>query len=120
MTLTSPRGVEHTIKVPVDIHPGPGGLDRTFGTDGYLTLDAAQGHSLRFAADGKMLLLARGAANAIAPSDTRSRTSPAAHSCTSTPESRGTPPDASHACALPSVGCPAKGSSRRGVKIRSR
>ena len=41
-------------------------------------------------------------------------TSPAAHSCTITPASRGEPPASSHAWQVPSVGCPANGSSLHG------
>ena len=50
----------------------------------------------------------------------RSRTSPAPHSCTSSPSVLGTPPASSQACAEPMVGWPANGSSMPGVKMRSR
>ena len=64
-----------------------------------------------------------GAANASAPSPPsvwRTGTSPAPHSWIATPGSRLAPPAASHAWQVPSVGCPAKGSSAAGVKIRTR
>ena len=50
----------------------------------------------------------------IGSSPRRIRTSPAAHSCTTAAASRGEPPIASQAWHVPSVGCPAKGSSADG------
>ena len=61
-----------------------------------------------------------GAANANWLSPRRIRTSPAAHSCTTAAASFGAPPISSHAWHVPSVGCPANGSSTDGVKIRTR
>ena len=50
----------------------------------------------------------------------RSGTRPTAHSCTMTSRRAGGPPASSHACAVPSVGWPANGRSRVGVKILTR
>lgn len=61
-----------------------------------------------------------GAANARRAPSRRMRTRPTPHCCTTVPASRGTPPAASQAWALPSVGCPANGSSVVGVKMRTR
>ncbi len=61
-----------------------------------------------------------GAANASPFSVSRRVTSPAPHSCTTVPAWRGAPPAASQAWQVPSVGCPANGSSATGVKIRTR
>ena len=61
-----------------------------------------------------------GAAKASPSAPRRTRTRPAWHSCTITPPSRGVPPAPSHAWQVPRVGCPAKGSSVAGVKIRTR
>jgi hypothetical protein len=47
-------------------------------------------------------------------------TRPARQSCTTRSSVAGVPPFSSQACAEPRVGCPAKGSSPPGVKIRSR
>jgi hypothetical protein len=66
------------------------------------------------------LRLSGGAANARRPPSRRMRTSPTPHSCTTTPSCAGTPPAASQAAQLPSVGWPAKGSSPPGVKMRTR
>ena len=64
-----------------------------------------------------------GAANARPASPAspcRTVTSPASHSCTMAPGSAGRPPASSQAWQVPSVGCPANGSSAVGVKIRTR
>ena len=61
-----------------------------------------------------------GAANASPFSIVRTGTRPIPHSCTITPGRFGCPPCASHAWHVPSVGCPAKGASSVGVKIRTR
>jgi hypothetical protein len=50
----------------------------------------------------------------------RTGTSPTPHCWITTPSRAGTPPAAAQAKALPSVGCPAKGSSTVGVKMRTR
>ena len=61
-----------------------------------------------------------GAANARPASVRRTVMRPASHSCTMAPGSAGRPPVSSQAWQVPSVGCPANGSSRVGVKIRTR
>ena len=61
-----------------------------------------------------------GAANRSRRSSRRTSTSPAAHCWTTTPSDAGTPPASSQACALPSVGWPAKGSSPPVVQMRTR
>ena len=61
-----------------------------------------------------------GAANASPASVRRIGTSPAPHSCTIRSSARGVPPASSQAWQVPSVGCPANGSSTSGVKIRTR
>ena len=61
-----------------------------------------------------------GAAKARRARSRRMRTSPTPHSCTTRPARRGCPPASSQAWQLPSVGCPAKGSSPPGVKMRTR
>lgn len=61
-----------------------------------------------------------GAAKASRPPVWRTGTRPAAHSWTMTPGVAGRPPASSQAWQVPSVGCPANGSSRPGVKIRTR
>ena len=60
-----------------------------------------------------------GAANASPASVRRTRTSPAPHSCT-TILRRAVAPASSQAWQVPSVGCPANGSSTAGVKMRTR
>ena len=54
------------------------------------------------------------------PAVRRTGTSPDAHSWTITSSRRATPPRSSQAWQVPSVGCPANGSSDVGVKIRTR
>jgi hypothetical protein len=61
-----------------------------------------------------------GAAKASPSAVRRTGISPAAHSCTTTPAPDPMWPSASQAWQVPRVGCPAKGSSRAGVKIRTR
>lgn len=61
-----------------------------------------------------------GAANDRRPSARRTSTSPATHCWTINPGSRGVPPLSSQAWQEPSVGCPAKGISPPGVKMRTR
>ncbi len=60
-----------------------------------------------------------GAANASPASVRRTVIRPASHSCPMAPGSAGRPPASSQAWQVPSVGCPANGSSRAGVKIRT-
>ena len=62
-----------------------------------------------------------GAANAKPCSSWRTSISPAAHSCTTRSACLGVPPPTvSQAWQVPSVGWPANGSSRTGVKMRTR
>ena len=61
-----------------------------------------------------------GAANANRSPVVRIVMSPAAHSCTVTSSRFGWPPDVRQAWHVPSVGWPANGSSRTGVKMRTR
>ena len=62
-----------------------------------------------------------GAAKKPYPSSrTRIGINPAAHSCTACSASSGVPPASRQACQVPSVGWPANGSSRTGVKMRTR
>ena len=60
-----------------------------------------------------------GAAKASPAGTRRISTRPAPHSWTNTSGRAGFPPASSHAWQVPSVGWPAKGSSRLGVKIRT-
>ena len=60
-----------------------------------------------------------GAANASPAGTWRISIKPAPHSCTNTSGQAGFPPASSHAWQVPRVGCPANGSSRLGVKIRT-
>ena len=69
--------------------------------------------------DQRPLRRSGGAANASRAPSRRMRTRPTPHCCTISPP-RGWPPAASQAWQLPSVGWPANGSSRAGVKMRTR
>ena len=65
-------------------------------------------------------LISGGAAKAKRSRSWRRVTRPTPHSWTTVPGFCGCPPASSHAWHVPMVGCPAKGSSLPGVKMRTR